>query len=232
MRLDKFLADTGRFTRREAGETIRRGWVTVNGNVEKSPAFQVAESSDRIAVEGEEIAYQAFVYLMMNKPPDTVSTTEDDPKSVMKLLPPSYSRIGLFPCGRLDIDTVGLLLLTNDGQTAHRLLSPKKHCEKTYRFTCLPLDGEAVHCLEEGVVLSDFKSKPCRVEMTGPAEGRITVTEGKYHQIKRMFQTVGSGILTLERTAFAGLTLDPALGRGEWRPLTEEEVEIIKRSQV
>ena len=133
----------------------------------------------------------------------------------------------MFPCGRLDIDTLGLLLITNDGQTAHALLSPKHHCEKTYRFKCLPIDEDARLRLEGGLELSDFISKPCKVKLDSPEAGEITVTEGKYHQVKRMFHAVGSEITYLERIRFAGLELDTSLNRGEWRELTEDEIKTI-----
>lgn len=225
MRLDKYLADSGRYTRSEASRVIRRGSVSVNGAVVKDPSLKIDEATAVVTAEGEAVGYQRFRYFMLNKPSDTVSTTEDDPKSVMKLLPLPMQRMDLFPCGRLDIDTVGLLILTNDGAAAHALLSPKKHCEKTYRFTCRPI-GEAERLrLENGVPLSDFTSKPCKVRLDDSEHGEITVTEGKYHQVKRMFLAVGSEILSLERIAFGGLTLDPALARGEWRELTDEETE-------
>lgn len=134
----------------------------------------------------------------------------------------------MFPCGRLDIDTVGLLLITNDGPTAHELLSPKRHREKTYRFRCLPIDENMKKRLEDGIELSDFTSKPCTVQLADAENGTITVTEGKYHQIKRMFHAVGSEILYLERLTFAGLTLAASLARGEWRELTKEEIDLIR----
>ena len=142
MRLDKFLADSGLFTRSEAGRAIRSGRVTVDGVKAGDPSMKIDENRVLVAADGKEIPYCRFRYLMLNKPDGYVSTTEDDPKSVLKLLPPEYSRMEMFPCGRLDIDTVGLLLITNDGQTAHRLLSPKHHCEKKYRFRCLPVDDK------------------------------------------------------------------------------------------
>jgi len=224
MRLDKYLAETGNLTRREATAAVKKGRVSLNGALAKDPAAKVDEGTAVVTLDGRPLAYQKFGYLMLNKPADTVSTTEEnDPKSVMKLLPPQYSRRDYFPCGRLDIDTVGLLIITNDGQTAHALLSPKHHCEKTYRFACLPIDGEAVAKLEGGLVLSDFTSKPCKVEMEDPEHGTITVTEGKYHQIKRMFHAVGSEITFLERICFGGIPLDESLERGQWRELTAEE---------
>ena len=228
MRLDRFLAESGLFTRKEASDAIRRGRVTVNGGTVRDPASKIDEKSASVSVDGKAMGYEQFGYIMLNKPCDTVSTTDEhDPKSVMKLLPPEYAKRGFFPCGRLDIDTLGLLIITNDGQTAHSLLSPKHHAEKTYRFECLPIDRAAVDQLEGGIELSDFTSKPCRVEMDNDCCGKITVTEGKYHQIKRMFLAVGSEITYLERISFAGITLDENLGRGQWRELTGDEVKIL-----
>lgn len=227
MRLDKYLADSGLFTRSEAGRAVRQGRVSVNGAVVRDPAMKIDENAVRVTADGQAVGYTEFRYIMLNKPSDTVSTTEDDPKSVMKLLPPAFSRMDMFPCGRLDIDTLGLLIITNDGQTAHKLLSPKHHCEKTYRFECLPVDDEMKSKLERGIELSDFTSKPCSVKLADPTHGEITVTEGKYHQIKRMFLAVGSEITYLERIAFAGVALDTSLARGEWRELTEDELTVL-----
>jgi len=227
MRLDRYLSESGLFTRREAVKLIRSGRVTVDGVSVRDPASKVDENAARVTADGRTIGYAKFRWIMLNKPADTVSTTDGDPRSVMKLLPPEYAAQGLFPCGRLDADTTGLLLLTNDGETAHNLLSPRRHCEKVYRFSCLPITEEQRVKLEAGVDLSDFTSKPCRVTMADPEHGEIAVTEGKYHQIKRMFQTVGSEILSLERVTFGPIPLDPALARGEWRLLTEEEIRLL-----
>ena len=228
MRLDRYLSESGLFTRREAVKLIRSGGVTVDGTVLKDPAAKIDECRAEVSAAGRPVGYTRFRWIMLNKPADTVSTTDGDPRSVLNLLPPEYRAIGLFPCGRLDADTTGLLLLTNDGATAHNLLSPRRHCEKTYRFSCLPISEEQRRKLEGGVELSDFTSKPCRVVLDDPEHGEITVTEGKYHQIKRMFQAVGSEILSLERIAFGGLPLDPSLARGEWRLLTDEEIKILE----
>jgi len=227
MRLDKYLADSGLFTRSEAGRAVRGGRVSVNSAVIRDPSVKIDEGTAVVSVDGQPIGYTKFRYIMLNKPTNTVSTTEDDPKSVMKLLPPEYSRMDMFPCGRLDIDTLGLLIITNDGQTAHKLLSPKRHCKKTYRFECLPLDEKMRSMLEGGIELSDFTSKPCSVKLSDATHGEITVTEGKYHQIKRMFHAVGSEITYLERIRFAGIDLDESLDRGDWRELTEAELKTL-----
>lgn len=227
MRLDKYLADSGIFSRSEAGRAVRSGRIAVNGAAVRDPSAKVDELTAVVTVDGQAVRWTKYKYIMLNKPADYVSTTDDDPKSVMKLLPPEFTRLGMFPCGRLDIDTVGFLLVTNDGPTAHELLSPKHHREKTYGFECLPLTMEMKKRLESGVELSDFTSKPCTVQLDDATHGRITVTEGKYHQIKRMFHAVGSEITYLERLTFAGLTLDKKLARGEWRELTEEEINVL-----
>lgn len=226
-RLDKYICDSGLLSRSEASRAIRHGRVSVNGEVVRDPSKKIDEGSAEVMLDSKRIGWKKFRYIMLNKPTDTVSTTEDDEKSVMKLLPDEFSHMDMFPCGRLDIDTTGLLIITNDGQTAHNLLSPKKHCEKTYRFTCLPISEEQKNRLENGVELSDFTSKPCKVKLESAESGEITVTEGKYHQVKRMFLAVGSEILSLERVVFAGIKLDTDLSRGEWRELTEEEEKIL-----
>ncbi len=230
MRLDKYLAESGLFSRSEATRAIRAGRIAVNGEAVRDASVKVDETTAVVTADGQTVRWTKYRYIMLNKPADYVSTTDDSPKSVMKLLPPEFSRLGMFPCGRLDIDTVGLLLVTNDGPTAHELLSPKHHREKTYGFECLPLTMDMKRKLEEGVELSDFTSKPCTVQLDDATHGRITVTEGKYHQIKRMFHAVGSEITYLERLTFAGLTLDKKLARGEWRELTEEEIKILTKS--
>ena len=224
MRLDKFVSDSGLMTRSEASKAIRGGRVAVNGKSSRDPSEKIDEECDKVTIDGILLGYERYRYIMLNKPAGTVSTTdENDEKSVMRLFPPEMRRLDMFPCGRLDIDTLGLLIITNDGQTAHALLSPKHHCEKTYRFTCLPLGDGAKERLERGIELKDFTSKPCSVALDDAEHGTITVTEGKYHQIKRMFLAVGSEITFLERISFGGIELDEKLGRGQWRELTDDE---------
>ena len=227
MRLDKYLGQSGVATRSEATKFIRARRVTVDGAVVRDPAVHIDPATASVTLDGQAVLWREFTYVMLNKPEGYVSSTEDRGPTVMELLPPQFVRMGLFPCGRLDIDTVGFLLVTNDGPTAHELLSPKHHREKTYGFECLPLTMEMKKRLESGVELSDFTSKPCTVQLDDATHGRITVTEGKYHQIKRMFHAVGSEITYLERLTFAGLTLDKKLARGEWRELTEEEINVL-----
>lgn len=229
MRLDKYLADSGLFTRSEAGRAVRQGRVSVNGAVVRDPAMKIDENAVRVTADGQAVGYTEFRYIMLNKPSDTVSTTEDDPKSVMKLLPPAFSRMDMFPCGRLDIDTLGLLILTDDGQTAHRLISPKHHAEKVYKFGCAnELGDDDIARLESGVDLDDgYHTLPAKVRYEGNKIGYITLTEGKYHQIKRMFVAVGNKITYLERVSFGGVVLDESLERGEYRYLNEDEKKLL-----
>ena len=225
MRLDRFFTTVGKLTRTECDAAARQGRITVNGRVVKLAKTHVNEESDIIALDGERVCFRTEFYVMLNKPEGYISSTEDSDRTVMRLLPEEYSRAGGFPCGRLDIDTVGLLLITNDGDTAHRLLSPKHHVPKIYRFrTSVPLTDDMVNALESGVDLGDFVSAPAKVSLNSPAEGEISITEGKFHQVKRMLAAVGSGIEFLERIRFGPLELDEALERGQWRELTEAEI--------
>ena len=170
---------------------------------------------------------------MLNKPSGYVSATEDKHLPyVLKLLSPEHQRRGLFPVGRLDRDTVGLLLMTDDGETAHRLLSPKRGVEKVYRFTCREaLTEEDIACFAAGMTIDG--GEICRPAFLSPSpdgrSGEVTLTEGKYHEVKRMFEAVGNRILTLERISFGGIALDPALARGEWRELAPEEISHIRK---
>lgn len=231
MRLDKFLSVTATASRSEAKSLARAGKITVNGAVIKDTAFQINECSDKVVFCGTEVVYRQFVYIMMNKPEGYVSST-DDPRqrTVLELLPEKYGKFGLFPCGRLDIDTTGLLILTNNGVLAHKLLAPKFHVEKTYEFTCSPpISDEQAKMLEAGVDIGEkTPTKPAKVRLSGGSCGTITISEGKFHQIKRMFFAVGSEITSLSRREFAGIGLDPALSRGEWRELSESEAELLE----
>lgn len=232
MRLDKFLVSTGKISRSDAGRAARGGHITVNGTVEKKADRHIDPESDVITLHGERIVYRRYTYILLNKPAGYVSATEDGrEKTVLTLLPEELQRIGLFPCGRLDKYTLGLMLLTNDGELSHKLLSPRHHVEKRYAYTCrLPLLPKDIEQLEGGIELEDgYITKPAR--MIAEAESRhgvIVLTEGKYHQIKRMFEAVGNKIETLERITFGPLTLDPTLARGEWRYLTDQEIAALQ----
>ena len=234
MRLDKYLGQSGVATRSEATKFIRARRVTVDGVVVRDPAQHIDPDTASVMLDGQPVVWREFTYVMLNKPEGYVSATEDRGPTVMELLPPQFVRMGLFPCGRLDIDTVGFLLVTNDGVLGHELLSPKHHVDKTYRFRCDPPIGEDQRKkLCDGVDIGDIVTAPAEVILYGdlPAcEGEITIHEGKFHPIKRMFHAVGAEITRLERVRFGGLSLDPTLSRGEWRYLTPEEEAVLRRS--
>ncbi len=225
-RLDKLLANTGRWTRREAAGLIRAGRVKVDGapvlrREEKFPADAA------IQVDGEAISGEKLRYLMLNKPAGLVSAT-DDPRepTVLSLLPAPLRRVGLFPAGRLDKDTVGLLLLTNDGPLAHALLSPRRHVDKTYLVRVDGvLDESDEAAFRAGMVLSDgLRCLPAGLRRLGEREAVVTLREGKYHQIKRMLQARGKPVTYLKRLTFGPLALDESLPEGGWRPLTPREL--------
>ena len=233
MRLDKFLSVTGSATRSESAKAARAGRITVNGISIKNAAFSVDPEHDVICLDGVNIVYRKYTYIMLNKPEGYVSATEDgrDP-TVLELLPEQLQKLSLFPCGRLDKNTVGLMLITDNGELAHRMLSPKRHVEKKYRFECrYPItDVERIE-IENGIRLADgYLTKPAQLYLDeGRTSGLITLHEGKYHQIKRMFGAVNDNrIIYLERISFGPLVLDMKLLRGEWRYLTEEEISSIE----
>ncbi len=227
MRLDKLLSITATATRSEAGKAVRAGKVTVNGVAARRADVQVDPEADTVLFCGERVVYKPFRYVLLNKPDGYVSATEDgrDP-TVLELLPPLYHTLGLFPCGRLDKHTLGLMLLTNDGELSHRLLSPRHHVKKQYAFRAkFPLTAEECARFRDGLVLEDgYETKPADIVLDEDGcSGVITLIEGKYHQIKRMLLSLHNQITYLERISFGPLTLPEELGRGEWRELTPEE---------
>lgn len=226
-RLDKILASTGRWSRREVKELVRAGRVSVHGTAARSAEEKYEREGLELRVDGEAIAGERFLYLMLHKPAGLVSATEDPKqKTVLELLPSHLQRVGLFPAGRLDRDTEGLLLLTNDGDLAHRLLSPKKHVDKTY-FVRVDgvLDESDSEAFETGMTLGDgLECLPAGLErLERPDEGIVTLREGKYHQIKRMMAARGKPVCYLKRLTMGPLSLDPELKKGAWRPLTKLE---------
>ena len=230
MRLDKLISDAGVATRKEAAAAVRAGQATVNGTVVREPDRKVDPGRDTVVFRGTPLVYRQFVYVMLNKPAGYVSATDDRSLPyVLELLPPEYRKRGLFPVGRLDRDTTGLLIMTDDGQTAHRALSPRRHVEKVYSFTCLaPLPPDAEETFAAGMTLGDEICKPARLSPSPDRlSGTVALTEGKYHQIKRMFERLDNKITSLKRETFAGIPLDPALAPGEWRDLTEEEIKTL-----
>ena len=238
MRLDKYLVACAVGSRTEVKNFLKAGRVTVNGKKEKSAKLQVNEDTDEICFDGQKLDYEEFVYYMMNKPQGVISATEDPKhKTVLDLLDDLARSKEVFPVGRLDIDTHGLLLLTNDGQLAHALLSPKRHVDKTY---LAQVDGimtqEDVEKFAQGIPLKDFTCQPAKLELvsvdTEKEESlvRVTIAEGKFHQVKRMVTYCGKEVVDLQRLTMGTLTLDEDLKRGEWRRLTTEELESLLES--
>lgn len=233
MRLDKFLCETGFGTRSEVKNLLKKGLVTVNGEVTKKPETKVDEHTDCVTCNGVPASYAEYTYIMLYKPAGVVSATEDKhDRTVLDLLTGENIK-DLFPVGRLDKDTEGLLLLTNDGELAHRLLAPKKHVDKTYYAK---IDGtvkeEHIAMFEEGLDIGEKKlTLPAKLEIleSGAAnEIRVTIHEGKFHQVKRMFQAIGCEVTYLKRLSMGTLMLDDGLEKGAYRHLTEEEVTALK----
>lgn len=229
MRLDKYLSEAAAASRSEAAKAAKNGKITVNGVCQKSAAVHIDAESAEVYYCGKKVVWKKYTYIMLNKPAGFVSSTDEGGHTVMELLPSECTKKRMFPCGRLDIDTTGLLLITNDGPLAHELLAPRHHVAKSYRFTCFPYIGEAEReRLENGVDIGHFITAPAEVTLDDGGSGVITITEGKFHQIKRMFHGVGSEITSLKRISFGSLTLDSSLAEGEWRYLTDEEENSLK----
>lgn len=233
MRLDKFLTVTGCCSRSDAKRAVRGKNVSVNGIVAQSSDMKVDPEADKIVYYGRNVVYRKYTYIMLNKPEGVVSATEDGrDKTVLDLLPSDVRNDRMFPCGRLDKNTLGLMLLTDNGELAHRLLAPKSHVSKTYRFNSkFAISQQDAERFEAGVTLEDgYVTLPARIELDKDGMGGlITLTEGKYHQIKRMLVSLDNKITYLERLTFGPLTLDPTLNRGEWRYLNENEIEALEK---
>ncbi|MDG7453742.1 rRNA pseudouridine synthase [Streptococcus pneumoniae] len=236
MRLDKFLIACAVGSRTEVKNLLKAGRVTVNGKKEKSAKLQIDEKIDEIRFDGQVLEYEEFVYYMMNKPKGVISATEDPKhRTVLDLLDDLARSKEVFPVGRLDIDTHGLLLLTNNGQLAHVLLSPKRHVDKTYQAQVKGImTQEDVETFIKGIPLKDFTCQPARLEILSTdaeknqSQIRVTIAEGKFHQIKRMVGYCGKEVVDLQRLTMGTLVLDENLERGEWRSLTKEELEILR----
>ena len=231
MRIDKFLSVMGIASRSQASKAAKHGDITIDGVICNRVDVHIDPDLNVVMYEGQVVAYREYTYIMMNKPAGYISAT-DDPKerTVLELLPEQLKKQNIFPCGRLDKDTVGLLILTNNGTLAHQLLSPKHHAEKVYYFRCANSLND-INKLEQGIKLDDgYTTLPAKIDVLSANEGYITLTEGKYHQIKRMFGAVGNRITYLCRVEFGGVELDVGLKSGGWRYLTDDEINILKRS--
>lgn len=233
MRLDKFLSECGRGTRTEVKKLISCGRVTVNGSEEKNPAAKINPGNDCVFLDGKQVAYADTEYYMLNKPKGVISATRDSGRSqsicVTELIKEKI-RDDLFPVGRLDKDTEGLLIITNDGDLAHRLLSPKKHVDKTYYVELNGLlTADEAERIMGGIDIGDAKpTLPCEISRLSDTSCFITIREGRYHEIKRMFLTGGLKVMELKRISMGPLTLDTELMPGEYRPLTAEEISMLQ----
>ncbi|EJQ50079.1 pseudouridine synthase [Bacillus cereus BAG5X1-1] len=238
MRLDKLLANMGHGSRKEVKKLLKDGVVKIDGVPVKDAKFHVNVEEQEVMIHGEVVEYKEFVYLMMHKPQGVISATEDDNhETVIDLLELEDAIFDPFPVGRLDIDTEGFLLITNDGKLTHQLLSPKKHVpKKYYAHVSGVVTEEDVKEFAKGVILEDgYETKPGELTILKSddiSEIELVITEGKFHQVKRMFEAVGKKVVYLKRTEMGPLVLDEELELGQYRELTDEEVEMLKTYQV
>ncbi|WP_078544967.1 pseudouridine synthase [Litchfieldia alkalitelluris] len=235
MRIDKLLANRGYGSRKEVKKLLKSGVVKVNGETIKDASAHFKPDEDTVTIHGETIEYKEFIYLMLNKPPGVISATEDNMhETVIDLLEVDDALFNPFPVGRLDKDTEGLLLITNDGGLSHQLLSPKKHVPKTY-FAVIEgeVTEEDITAFKEGVVLDDgYKTMPAELVILKQgltSDIEVTIMEGKFHQVKRMFEAVGKRVIYLKRLSMGELHLDETLELGEYRELTDEELSLLKK---
>jgi len=233
VRLDKYISSTLVISRKDAVSLIKSGRVSVNGNVKPKGDDKVDDSLDEVLFDGQKLTFAENIYIMLNKPRGLISAT-DGQGTVLSLFDKAFSDKGLFPCGRLDKDTVGLLIMTTDGALAHRLLSPKHHAEKTYYVECdKEFTQDDVTLMKEGIMMDGKKTQPAVLEiLDDPKTAHITLTEGKYHEIKRLcYACRQKDVLFLKRLTFGGISLDESLSEGEWRELTDEELTILRQNQ-
>ena len=232
-RLDKILVSRGFGSRRDVQKLIRQGAVTLNGEVCRLPETKADPKSDRLEVRGQAVGTDEYIYIMMNKPAGVVSATEDKrDRTVLDLLPPELRRPGLFPAGRLDKDTEGLLIITNDGELAHRMLSPKKHVEKRYLATLdKPVTPEMIDAFGRGIVFADgTKCMPARLKAAENAQynvAEVSIFEGKFHQVKKMFSVCGCKVVHLQRISVGSLYLDGNLPIGSCKLLTKLDIDAV-----
>lgn len=235
MRLDQYLAKAAGLSRSTAKAAVRQGKVKINGSLCKA-ADTALSPSDEVMLEGRVLSWKEFVYVMLDKPAGVLSASKDAKEhTVVDLVAKDYPGRALFPAGRLDKQSTGFILLTDDGALAHDLLSPKKHVEKTYEVVLdTPVTEEMVQGFAQGVTLADGETmKPAELRMDSerPCFARVILTQGVYHQIKRMFGVYGAGVNELRRTAIGGVVLDKALGEGGFRELTQAELSLLKREE-
>ncbi|MCH4477372.1 pseudouridine synthase [Staphylococcus haemolyticus] len=229
MRLDKFLANMGVGTRTEVKQLLKKGKVTVNTSVEKSPKSYINPTEDMVCVNEKQVEFVNNVYIMLNKPKGYISATHDESNRTVIDLIPEYQHLNIFPVGRLDKDTEGLLLITNDGQFSHDLMSPSKHVSKTYEVTSQnPVTKADIDVFKKGIILSDGPVKPAQLTRINETTSQVTIYEGKYHQVKRMFHAIENEVLELKRLKIAKLALDENLKSGEYKLLSDKELKLLQ----
>lgn len=231
-RIDKIIVSQTKYSRKEVKELVHQKRVTVNGETILKSDVKVDSQQDKIKIDGNEITIKKYVYLMLNKPKGYISATEDKTmQTVLELVPKEYQHRNLFPAGRLDKDTTGLMIITDDGEFAHNILSPKKHVKKLYDVKIdVEITEEMAEGFKNGVVLNDGECKSALLEITGHNTGLVTLIEGRYHQIKRMFGCYGAKVIELKRIGMGNLTLPEDLRIGQCRELTENELEKVKEN--
>ena len=233
MRLDKFLKECNVCSRSESKQVLKKGLIKINGNIVKDPSYKLDENNDVVTYNDKVIEYQEFVYIMLNKPAGVISATEDSKDTTVIDLVSEYAHKEVFPFGRLDKDSVGLLILSNDGKLAHELLSPKKHVSKVYYLKIKGrLDESDVEAFKNGITLEDgYVTKEGKLEIIKSdeiSECLATISEGKFHQLKRMFIALDKEVVFLKRIKFKDIELDESLKEGEYRLLTKEEIDSLK----
>lgn len=228
-RLDKIIVSATNYSRKEVKELVRKKKVTVNGIIISKADMKIDSEKDKIAIDDIELMIKKYVYLILNKPKGYISATTDKTMpTVLDLVPKEYLHRNLFPAGRLDKDTTGLMLITDDGNFAHNILAPKKHVKKIYNVTVdVPITKEMINGFKNGVVLNDGECKSASLEITGNNTGIVTLTEGRYHQIKRMFGCYKAKVMELHRIGMGNLLLPSNLKVGQCRELTESELKKI-----
>ena len=229
-RIDKIIVAQTKYSRKDIKKLVNQKRILVNGQTILKSDIKVDSEKDKITIDGIELTIKKHIYLILNKPKGYISATEDkNMQTVLDLVPKKYAHRSLFPAGRLDRDTTGLMIITDDGEFAHNILSPKKHIKKLYNVTIdIPMNEEMRAGFKNGVILNDGECKSATLEITGTNTGKVTLIEGRYHQIKRMFGCYGAKVIELQRIGMGNLTLPDNLKMGEYRELTEEELSKIK----
>ena len=229
-RIDKIIASQTNYSRKDVKKLISQKKVRVNDEIVKRPEQKFDELRDIIYIDENKLDMKQHIYLVLNKPQGYISATEDrTAKTVLDLVPEQYMRKGLFPAGRLDKDTTGMMIITDDGEFAHNILAPRKHIEKTYRVQIdIDITEEMKEKFKQGIVLKDHVCCPATIIVEDKNTALITITEGKYHQIKRMFEKTGKKVIYLKRLSMGSLKLDETLATGAYRPLTKSELQALK----